>query len=202
MDSKIKLILEKIDKLNTALQKEHQRLSEKYGFSFEKRKILFLKKFRERNRAFRIPAWRYAIPKNVRHVLSMPFIYMMIIPLLIMDIFLTIYHHACFSLYRIPKVKRKEHFVYDRQFLDYLNAIEKVHCIYCSYANGLFSYGMEIAARTERYWCPIKAARRKKFHHAWYKDFADYGNPEEWKQKFNDPNAFDKLKHGNCKLKS
>jgi hypothetical protein len=200
MDSRIKKIQEKIDALNDALQREYTRLAGKYGFSFEKRKILFLKNFRERNRTFRIPAWKYAIPKRLRHFLSMPFIYMMIFPAVLLDICITIYHYAAFSLYHIPKVKRNEYIVYDRQFLDYLNIIQKVHCLYCSYVNGLFAYSLEIAARTERYWCPIKAARRPKAHHGWYHDFADYGNPEEWKEKFNDQNAFKKLSGKNQKL--
>jgi hypothetical protein len=56
--------------------------------------------------------------------------------------------------------------------------------LYCSYVNGVFAYAVEIGARTERYWCPIKSAHKPKFAHGWYKDFADYGNPEEWEEKF------------------
>ncbi len=84
--------------------------------------------------------------------------------------------------------------MYDRQHLDYLNWIQKINCLYCTYANGLIAYAQEIAARTERYWCPIKAAKKPIFHHKWYNDFADYGNPKEWKEKFNDEKAFNKLR--------
>jgi len=31
----------------------------------------------------------------------------------------------------------------------------------------------------------VKAANKPKFSHGWYRDFADYGNPEEWNEKFN-----------------
>ena len=194
MHSRIKEILEKMEQLNEALKKKHSRLAEKYGFLIEEKKITFLKKIKERNRRFKIPAWKYAIPKNIRHFLSIPFIYSMIIPALVLDLFITVYHYAAFSLYKIPKVKRGEYIVYDRQFLDYLNWVQKIHCIYCTYVNGLFAYSLEIAARTERYWCPIKAARKPRFSHGWYKDFADYGDPEEWNKKFNDQKAFKKIK--------
>jgi len=190
MDSRIKQILAKIDALSADLQREYARLAEKYGFAFRQRKVIFLERFRARNRSFRIPAWKYAIPKNIRHVLSIPFIYMMIIPILILDAFLSLYHVAAFSLYRIPKVKRSDYIVFDRQFLDYLNWIQKVNCVYCTYVNGLLAYGVEIGARTERYWCPIKAARKPTAPHGWYPDFADYGNPEEWNAKFNNCEAF------------
>ena len=193
MDSKIRDILEKIDKLNETLRKEQVRLAKKYGFLIREKKIIFLKKIRERNKAFRIPAWKYAIPKNIRHFLSLPFIYSMIIPAVILDIFITVYHHIAFPLYGIPKVKRSDFITYDRRFLDYLNIIQKVHCLYCSYVNGLLAYAVEIAGRTERYWCPVKASYNKNtFTHMWYKDFADYGDPEDWKNKFNDHEAFKK----------
>ncbi len=193
MESEIKKIIEKIESLNESLKKEYARLSEQYGFSFAKRKVVFLENFKLRNRTFRIPAWRYAVPQNVRHFLSLPFIYVMIFPVLILDFFLTIYNLVALPLYRIPRVKRKDHIIFDRKFLDYLNIIQKVNCIYCSYVNGLFAYASEIAARTERYWCPIKAAQKPVQCHRWYKDFADYGNPEEWKEKFNDEKAFQNL---------
>jgi transcriptional regulator with AAA-type ATPase domain len=41
-----------------------------------------------------------------------------------------------------------------------------------------------------RYWCPIKSATKPKFYHSWYKDFADYGNPHEWKEKAQKKEAF------------
>ena len=194
MNSRIKKIIDKIDLLNESLKTEYDKLADKYGFSVKKRKVIFLKKIRQKNRLFRIPAWKYVFPKNFRHLLSMPFIYVMIVPLVILDLFIIVYNWIALPLYRIPIVKRKDHFIYDRRFLDYLNIIEKINCLYCSYANGLISYATEIAARTERYWCPIKASRKPKTHHGWYNDFADYGNPEEWKEKINQESAFDRIR--------
>jgi hypothetical protein len=168
-------------------------MAEKYGFSIQKRTVTFLKEIREYNKKFRIPAWKYVVPTNVRHFLSLPFIYMMIFPALILDLFLTIYNLTALPLYHIPRVKRREYIVYDRQFLSYLNVIQKVNCLYCTYVNGLFAYASELGARTERYWCPIKAAHKPLVHHGWYGDFADYGNPEEWAKKFNDCQVFQDL---------
>lgn len=194
MDEKIKKIIEKIDSLNKSLKVEYAKLADKYGFSFRQGAIVFFKKAKERNKKFKIPTWKYVIPKDIRHVLSIPFIYMMIIPTVTLDLFATLYIWTAFPLYKIPRVKRSDHFVYDRKFLDYLNIVQKVNCLYCSYVNGLFSYVTEIGARTERYWCPVKAATQPKNYHNWYKDFADYGSPEDWNSKFNDHNIFKDLK--------
>jgi hypothetical protein len=183
MNQSVKELLEKIGTLNKQLSEKYTQLSKSYGFSFSDKKIIFLQEFKKRNRSFKIPTWKYVVPKDIRHVLSLPFIYVMIIPIILLDLFITLYHAVAFPLYRIPKVKRRDFIVYDRQFLDYLNLIEKVHCLYCTYVNGFLAYSVEIASRTERYWCPIKAAHKPKFHHGWYRDFADYGNPEEWAKK-------------------
>ena len=145
-----------------------------------------MEEFRRRNKEFKFPTWKYVIPTNFRHFLSIPFIYGMIIPTIFLDIFLTIYQWTVFFLYRIPRVKRSDFIIYDRRFLDYLNLVQKINCLYCSYVNGVFAYAVEIGGRTERYWCPIKAAHKPRFSHGWYQDFADYGNPEEWNTKFRD----------------
>lgn len=194
MKTKIREIIKKIDVLNEKLSNEYLNAAKKYGFFIKQKRISFLKNVRERNSRLKIPAWKYVIPRNIRHLLSIPFIYMIIFPVLIFDIFLAIYQLIAFSLYNIPKVSRKDYIIYDRRFLDYLNIIQKINCLYCSYVNGFLAYAMEISARTERYWCPIKAAQKTKFRHSWYKNFADYGNPEEWNNKFNSLSSFKKLR--------
>ncbi len=99
MKSTIREILQKIEALNNDLREEYERLSEKYGFSFNKKKVIFLEEFRKKNKSFKFPTWKYVIPTNLRHFLSIPFIYGMVIPTLILDIFLTIYQWTAFSLY-------------------------------------------------------------------------------------------------------
>ena len=186
MHSTIRDILDKIESLNTELRIEYARLALKYGFYFQQQKIIFLDMFREKNKKKKVPLYRYLIPKNWRHVryiLSIPFIYGMIIPSIILDIFLTIYQWITFPLYSIPIVRRSEFISYDRRFLDYLNILEKINCLYCSYVNGVFAYAVEVGSRTERFWCPLKSAHKPRFTHGWYKEFADYGDPDDWRKK-------------------
>jgi len=115
--------------------------------------------------------------QNIRHFVAAPFIWMMIIPLVILDIYIEIYHHICFPLYRIPLVQRSKYIKIDRHKLTYLTPMDKIDCIYCGYANGLMQYASEIAGRTEKYWCAIKHKKSVGFlqpkHH---KDFVDYGD--------------------------
>ena len=61
--------------------------------------------------------------------------------------------------------------------------LERLNCVYCSYANGLFAYATEIAARTEQHWCPIKHAKRLDAPHSRYWQFLDYGDAKSYRQQ-------------------
>ncbi len=138
MHSTIREILAKIETLNIELRGEYERLSEKYGFYFQRKKVIFLEMFREKNKRKKVPLYQYLIPRNWRHVryiLSIPFIYGMIVPAIFLDIALTIYQRITFPLYTIPLVRRSDFIMDDRRFLDYLNILEKINCLYCSYVN-------------------------------------------------------------------
>jgi hypothetical protein len=65
--------------------------------------------------------------------------------------------------------------------LAYLNAIEKVGCVYCSYANGLLAYIAEIAARTEQRFCPIRHAHSPAQLHSRYSHFLPYGDARAYR---------------------
>ena len=81
-------------------------------------------------------------------LLTAPFIYGVIVPIALLDLAVAVYQAVCFPIYGIAKVKRRDYIVFDRHRLAYLNAIEKMNCAYCSYANGLFAYVSEVASGT------------------------------------------------------
>ena len=100
-----------------------------------------------------------------------------------LDLFVTVYQAVCFPIYGIPKVDRKACIVFDRGRLGYLNSLERLNCIYCSYAIGICAYVTEIAARTEQHWCPIKHAKRLLAPHSRYQHFLDYGDAERYRRE-------------------
>jgi hypothetical protein len=121
--------------------------------------------------------------RSIQHWLAFPFIWACLIPLLLTDIFMELYHHFCFPLYDLPLVKRGDYIKFDRAKLSYLNPAQKIYCVYCSYANGFLRYAAEIAAETERYWCGIKhesASENKAF--AYQKDFIEHGDEKAFKK--------------------
>lgn len=110
------------------------------------------------------------------HYLTAPIIYAGIIPAFILEFFLFIYQAVNFRVYKITPVLRKDYFVFDRASLEFLNIIEKINCFYCSYFSGLLQYTIEIVGKTEQFWCPIRHARKLRFHHAHYSKFTPYGD--------------------------
>lgn len=185
MFSKINELLRRIDELKSQLQSEYDALREKYEFTIENRKIVFSEKAAAWQRSLKEGVFHYLFSAEIRHVLSAPFIYSMIVPAVILDLFLTVYQHTAFRLYGIEIVRRDEHIVFERRFLQYLNGIQKLNCLYCSYVNGLFSYATEIGGRTERYWCPIKYAHKVEQTHRHYPEFADFGDAEGFLELYN-----------------
>ncbi len=120
----------------------------------------------------------------LRNYIALPFVFSMIIPLVVLDIFLEIYHNIAFRLYKIPLIKRSDYIRIDRHKLKYLNALDKFSCTYCGYANGLVLYASIIAGETEKYWCGIKhkdnsddAVFTKDPYH---KNFLEYGDEEAY----------------------
>jgi len=116
-------------------------------------------------------------------ILTAPVIYALIIPVLLLDLFVVVYQMACFPVYGIPRVRRRDYMAFDREQLNYLNALEKLNCAYCAYANGVFAYVREVGSRTEQYWCPIKHARRVLGVHARYGSFVDYGDGDAYRHE-------------------
>lgn len=105
-----------------------------------------------------------------------PVIYVLLLPFALLDLSVSLYQAICFRAWNIKRVRRRDFFAIDRHKLPYLNALEKINCLYCSYANGLIGYVGEIAARTEQYWCPIKHARPVRASHRRYQLFMPYGD--------------------------
>lgn len=175
MNERISALLQQIQVLQKELQELMAEQEAKVHYRIEGTRIEFERMVKEAHARLKLGAFRWLCASNLRNVLSAPFIYGMIMPLVLFDVGLTLYQAVCFRLYRIPRVRRTDYITVDRQHLAYLNAFEKLNCMYCGYANGLIAYSREISARTEQYWCPIKHARKILDSHGRYPGFLEYG---------------------------
>lgn len=176
---KINELVERIKALESELEAELHQEYEKFTCEITKKREEILASYRKE----RLGAWRYLFTAPILNLLSAPIIWSVLFPALILDGFVTLYQWVCFPIYKITKVKRSDYIIIDRHRLAYLNVIEKLNCLYCSYFNGLMAYITEIAGRTEQYWCPIRHATRVKSMHGNYKKFFDYGDSDNFRQR-------------------
>lgn len=175
-------LIEKIKVLENELSLEMQKKQEEFMYKFRGGKVLFDEKTRKYHKTLVTRIHTYLWNANILNILTAPIIWFCLIPALFLDLVATIYQAICFPINKIPKVRRSDYIVIDRYELKYLNALEKVNCVYCGYFNGLMAYTQEIAARTEQHYCPIKHAGKVKTMHSRYKKFLEFGDAESYRE--------------------
>lgn len=183
MNPKISELLERIREIEEEVEQEVQRRRAELHADFEHRRIRFERDIRAHHRRLKTGLFKYLRTAELRNVITAPLIYAVFFPLVAADIAVSLYQYLCFPLYGISCVRRRDYIEFDRVHLGYLNLIEKINCMYCSYANGLTAYMTEVIGRTEQYWCPIKHARRVRQTHAYYRDFVDFGDAEAYQHE-------------------
>ncbi len=183
MNNRLQELLAKLKQLEEELLIELQKKEQEYFYEIHNKKVLFKREVREKNRRLAKTIRRYLGDASLLNILTVPIIWACLVPALLMDLVVSLFQLSCFPIYSIPRVRRRDYFIIDRQYLSYLNVIEKINCCYCGYFNGLIGYVQEIAARTEQYWCPIKHAQRGKVQHSRYEKFLDYGDAMGFRER-------------------
>lgn len=178
MNKHIDELLDRIRDLQDELEEEYRQTREDWA----QKKLELAEELLRQQRRYKTGLFNFLRHSRLLVVLTAPVIYSGWVVFLLMDLFVTVYQAICFPVYRIPKVRRGDYMIFDREDLPYLNIIEKFNCFYCSYGNGVAAYTREVAARTEQYWCPIKHARRIKAAHGRYPSFFDHGDAEAYQQ--------------------
>lgn len=183
MNGKIKELIEEMEALEEKLKAEVEKQEAHISYEIKNGYVKFeenvLKKQRENMKGL----FRFFADIPPLHLITSPFVYGMIFPALLLDITLFIYQNTIFRIYRFELIRRSDYIVFDRQYLRYLNIVEKINCMYCAYFNGLMQYAAQIAAKTELYFCPIKHAKKTLYRHRYYKDYLAYGDGENYQER-------------------
>ncbi len=183
MNERITLLLAQMaaleDDLRTAVHDQESRMF----FTLKGKRVEFEGTVKAAHRKLKKNFFRWLVTNRPQNLITGPIIYSMVFPMVLLDLLVTFYQWTCFPIYGISRVRRSDYIVFDRHNLGYLNFIEKFHCTYCEYGNGLMSYMVEILARTEQYFCPIKHARKLLGTHSRYNRFLDYGDAAEYEAR-------------------
>lgn len=176
-------LLLKMRELEAEMMRELRRKEADFFYQVREKKVRFTDEALARHRRLSLRLRSYILGSTFLVLLTAPIIWFCLIPIAFLDLVVTVYQAICFGIYGIPRVRRSDYLQFDRKRLAYLNVLEKLNCEYCAYGNGILAYAVEIAARTEQYWCPIKHALRMKSLHSRYQFFFDYGDAEHYRQE-------------------
>ncbi len=183
MNENIAQILAKMaaleDELRTAVNEQESNMF----FIIKGKRVEFESSVKAAHHKLKNNFFRWLVTNRPQNLITGPIIYGMIFPMMLFDLCVSFYQFACFPIYGITKVKRSDYIIFDRHQLGYLNFIEKFHCTYCEYGNGLMGYMGEILARTEEYFCPIKHAHKILGTHGRYNRFLAYGDAANYEAK-------------------
>lgn len=176
MNETVNELIARLHQIEDRMEEEFARNRELFHVKIKGRIAEFAEEVVQKQKLFKIRLPQYVISANLLYVLVAPVIYSVLIPIALVDLWVTIYQHVCFRAYGIPRVCRSSFIVMDRHHLAYLNTVEKINCLYCGYGNGVFAYAREVAGRTEQFWCPIKHAIRVRDPHERYLKFVEFGD--------------------------
>jgi len=171
----------RIRSLEKELEGARDEMERTFQFRWTSGKVRFDEAVLAEHRRLRSSLGQYILDSRFLAILTAPVIYAGVVPFMLLDLFLGVYQAICFPVYGIPKARRADYLVFDRGNLGYLNLVERINCIYCSYGNGLLAWAREISGRTEQHWCPIRHARRLREVHSRYGHFVDYGNAGQYR---------------------
>jgi hypothetical protein len=180
MNDNIRNLLKQMTALEDQLRIAMREHEGKLRYTIEGRRVAFEQSVKEAHAKLKMNTLRWMISVRPQNYLTAPIIYSMCVPLLFADLCVSFYQATCFPIYKITKVKRRDYIVFDHHQLAYLNVFEKFHCLYCAYASGLLSYILEIVARTQQYFCPIRHAHKILQAHSRYRAFIAYGEADDY----------------------
>ena len=181
MTQRMKELADEIVRLQGELDREIEDRRKALGLKLKDRIGQFEQGLVAEHRRLRLSLGKYFGKTTLAVVLTAPVIYSLMIPLVILDGWVSAYQAICFRAYGIPRVSRRDYIAFDRGGLGYLNIIEALNCAFCAYANGLVAYVREVSSRTEQYWCPIKHALKISDPHRRYYEFLEYGDAEGYR---------------------
>jgi hypothetical protein len=173
----------RIQSLEKELRGALEEKEKAFQYHWANGKARFEKAVLEKHHGLKLGLLTYLLQGRFLAYVTAPIIYSGIVPFMLLDAFLSVYQGICFPIYGVPKARRADYIVFDRGRLKYLNLLERLNCVYCSYGNGVLAFGAEVAARTEQHWCPIKHAQRMRAPHSRYSHFIEYGDAQRYSQQ-------------------
>ncbi len=115
MSSRIDELFEQAAKLEHEVERELNTARDRWHYRIESGRIRFEQDVRTAHKRLRHSIPKYLSESNLLTVLVSPVIYSLVIPIAILDLWVTVYQWACFPVYDVDRVRRSTYVVFDRQ---------------------------------------------------------------------------------------
>ncbi len=125
MNEKIRTLLDQITALEDELRTTLHEQESSVLFQIKGKRIEFEHSIKQAHRQLKMGFFRWVVTNRPQNLITGPIIYGMIVPLLVMDLFVSLYQATCFPIYGVTKVRRTDYIVFDRQHLEYLNFMNR-----------------------------------------------------------------------------
>jgi hypothetical protein len=106
MPEKLHILLAKMAELENEINQTLRAQENEIRFHFRGKKVIFDRSIKEAHRKLKINFFRW-LATRPQNLITGPIIYMMIFPILLIDIFVSFYQWTCFPVYGISKISRK-----------------------------------------------------------------------------------------------
>ena len=183
MNDRIKNMIADIEAMKAKLGEEIEKQEAHASYEIKNGYVHFEKEMFLKQKENMKSLWEWFAETPILNLMSSPVVYMMVFPAMLLDAMLFVYTNVVSRVFKFDFPERKAYVVFDRQYLGYLNSMEKLNCMYCAYFNGLMAYAAAIAGRTEFYFCPIKHAKKIAYKHEYYDAFLGYGDEDNYQDK-------------------
>ncbi len=183
MNGEIEDLMRRLVQLEDEIERKLEAQQAEFSYTMKRNRAVFEAGVVRRQKRIKVGMLTFLRESRFSTLLIAPAVYGLIVPLVLLDLAVSVFMLVCFSAWGMERVKRADYVVVDRHRLAYLNGIEKLNCAFCGYANGVIAYAREAASRSEQYWCPIKHALRLRAPHGRYRGFVAFGDGEGFRAR-------------------
>ena len=129
MTSSIDDLLSKIKLMEQELLEEIQSQQQNFAYEIQQKRIYFEKQVVQQHKTLCSTVIDYLKNASFKHILTVPVIWAILIPAVLLDITVTLYQADLFSSVWHPQSQTGGLYVFDRRYLSYLNIVEKINVL-------------------------------------------------------------------------
>jgi len=104
-NSAIQDLIDQFNQIKKNLEMDVESKRKQFDYQFNKKRIIFEKVLLKAHKKLKTGSLRYLFNANLLTIITAPLIYMLIVPLLLLDLFVSLYQAICFPIYKVKKLK-------------------------------------------------------------------------------------------------